>query len=251
MESRYSVAQKQRTNKKVKSRDSSSKSKHVSIPRRKSKKKSKSKSPDTIGTRHSSCEKYREQIEKMLNILDNSKVKGRSNTPSSKINIKKEEHAKNPLPEGYVPCAKSRANKIRPIKPQKNQNEVIVNSMVNKPVIKKCDYNFNKYGNEDPYKIIAEAKKSRNVISKTMDNLSKSKMTGKTFIKLDDKKEESRDNGSMTTNKSSLFVGKTTSSGEDKEEEASSDGKLTVIEHDCENNYDLIFETLEGKYCQP
>lgn len=59
--------------------------------------------------------------------------------------------------------------------------------------------------------------------------------------------EESTDNGSTTTNKSSLLVGKSKYNLE-AEDSPSSDGSGTVIENDCDNDYSLLFESLQAKY---
>ncbi len=59
--------------------------------------------------------------------------------------------------------------------------------------------------------------------------------------------EESADNGSTTTNKSSAFAGKANYS-EEKDDSCSDEERLTVIEKDCDNDYSLIFSSLQDNY---
>jgi hypothetical protein len=127
-----------------------------------------------------------------------------------------------------------------------------VNSLVKKKTKKPIECNFKKYGNEDPYKIIADSGKTRNGITA----VSKTEHTAKTFNREDEKQiwrkyiENSGELYSMTTNKSSAQISKVIPSGECKEGQVDSDEALTVIENDCENNYDLICNILEGNYPQ-
>eukprot|EP00826_Nyctotherus_ovalis_P004166 TRINITY_DN10870_c0_g5_i1.p2 TRINITY_DN10870_c0_g5~~TRINITY_DN10870_c0_g5_i1.p2 ORF type:complete len:208 (-),score=66.64 TRINITY_DN10870_c0_g5_i1:94-717(-) len=195
--------------------------------------------------------KCKEQIKKLLHMLSGTKVGSASGKIPSKKKVRKGSSSSE-----YTPCSKSRVAKIRPAKPHKNHYETLVNSLSKKVTKKNIECNFKKYGNEDPYKIMAESSKTRNGMAPSLrtENTEKPKLAGKSFTKEDEKHtwkkyiESSGELCSMTTNKSSAQIGRVVSA--EAKEDLSSDEALTIIENDCENNYDLICNTLEAKYSQ-
>ena len=241
-EGNRTTSQKPGTTKKNKLRDSSRINKgclNIHITRANMARVSKQSSKSPVSKKN--C---KDQIKKLMHILSGTKVNSKMSS-KRKVGQRRESSSSE-----YTPYSKSRVSKTRPSKPHKNNYETLVNSLVKKKAKKPIECNFKKYGNEDPYKIIAESSKTRNGIAAT----SKTEYVGKIFTKEDEKQvwkkyiEGSGELYSMTTNKSSAQIGKVIPSGECKEDQVDSDEVLTVIENDCENNYDLICNTLEGNY---
>jgi len=165
-----------------------------------------------------------------------------------------------PLNEGFSVLCKNAEQEKQKIKLKKLIGENNENLFLNR-------------NNEDPYNDIGRSGILKNIIktrngpinsSKTIDvDYSILKPAPPVIPKGEDNKkrwrrylEESTDNGSETTNKSSLLVGKTSLSTnmldneEEKNDGVESEERLTVIENDCENDYDLICKSLQSKYYQ-
>ena len=193
------------------------------------------------------------QIEKLLQILNNTKVKETkisSNTPNNKMSTRIKtnqitQKRKSLSGNEYTPSGKSRLNKLNLIKSHKDQYNTLANSFVHESSIVKTNKpNITKYVKEDQCK---KSSNSRNIVitvSKTVKSKVYPLVGGKNERKnWKEHIEDHKDICSMTTNKSSGLPGKATVREED---ECSSDDRLTVIEHDCDNNYDLICNSLEG-----
>lgn len=208
---------------------------------------------------HKSKEKTKgngtEQIRSLLYLLESARSKSgkiRAITPSnqsSKLYTKKKMEVgpkKGSSSRGRGIHSKSRISRIRPEKTQEENYETLELSKSIKHCTKKKD---------NPYKTIAE---SRNIVTKTVEVDVKPKFIVGRYMKLEDTKskwkkyiDENAENCSTTTNKSSLLIGKVPYNTEEKENsDSSSDEKLTVIEHECENNYDFICKSLQGSLNQ-
>jgi hypothetical protein len=191
-----------------------------------------------------------EQIRSLLNLLESARSKSgklRAITPnnqSSKLYTKKKMEVgqrKGSSSRGHGTHSKSRMSRIRAEKTQEEKYDTLELSRN----IKHCTRKNNK---DDPYRT-----ESRNKVTVEVDTKPKFIVSG--YMKLEDTKsrwkryiDENGENCSTTTNKSSLLIGKVPYNTEQKEDsDSSSDDKLTVIEHECENNYDLICKSLQER----
>jgi len=100
--------------------------------------------------------------------------------------------------------------------------------------------------NNDPYKINDRSIASRNDVCKTVksmaNHLLKSEDTKKIWRKcLNDNVESCN----TATEKQSLLIEKIAQ--EEDNDDSNSEDKLTVIENDCDNDYELIYKCLQGK----
>lgn len=92
---------------------------------------------------------------------------------------------------------------------------------------------------ESPYNIMTEP---------TTNNAKMSKMIALKLFKGENAKKyinESTDNCSTTTNKSNSLIGKYNMCDNDEYASKNSDDRLTIIEYECENNYELIYKSLK------
>eukprot|EP00826_Nyctotherus_ovalis_P064021 TRINITY_DN9386_c0_g1_i9.p1 TRINITY_DN9386_c0_g1~~TRINITY_DN9386_c0_g1_i9.p1 ORF type:complete len:256 (+),score=73.36 TRINITY_DN9386_c0_g1_i9:541-1308(+) len=199
-----------------------------------------------------------EQIRSLLYLLESARTKSgklRAITPSSqssKLCTKKKEigQRKGSSSRGRVPQSRSRMSRMRPEKTQEDY-ETLGKSEFSRSI--KCC--AKKSVKDDPYRTIAEPR-SRNVVARTAEAEGRPRFIPGAFMKIENAKskwrrylDENAENCSTTTNKSSLLIGKVPYNTEEKEDsDSSSDEKLTVIEHDCENNYDLICKSLQKKF---
>jgi len=92
---------------------------------------------------------------------------------------------------------------------------------------------FNKKEYDDPYKIMPETKETKQI---QFMNSEDSKRLWRRYVNNDD-------NCSTATDKLSSLMGRSVPN----EEASDSDDNITVIENDCENDYNLIYKCLQDK----
>lgn len=202
-----------------------------------------------------------EQIRSLLYLLESARSKSgklRAITPSnqsSKLYTKKKTEIgqrKGSSSRGRIGQSRSRMARVRPERTQEDNYDTIEKIELSRSI--KC--NLKKSVKDTPYRTIAESVKGRNIVTKTVEVDTKPKFIVGGFMKAEDTKnkwrkyiDENAENCSTTTNKSSLLIGKVPYNTEEKEDnDSSSDEKLTVIEYECENNYDLICKSLQGQF---
>ena len=216
-----------------------------------------------------------ELIQNLLQLLGTERAKStkaRSTTPNSgglRHRTQRQQQALQHqilLSRAYTPS--TRAYRVNMKKPQDKQYETMGHTFLiksNNNASPTHNKSTERVLSEDPYKLIGGLGNSRNrniplnnMIAHTVGEYStRLKPAPPSFPKKDEnaKKwrrhmEESTDNGSTSTNKSTLLVGAVALTGEDKDDDLISEDRLTVVENDCDNNYDLIFKSLQGEQYQ-
>lgn len=189
----------------------------------------------------------RTQIRNMLQILENTKIKDQSETPANQVKPVQrklaDNHRKDLSSGKHTPCGKSRARKAQVARTQEND------SLSNKTtVLRNVQCNFARSVNPEAHRGAAKAAKNAGGKSaskergKAQEKAVKAKELRKRCVK------ENVESYNVEVNRKSVAVVKM--NPKDELEEVSPEDKLTVIEHDCENNYDLICKSLQGKYYQ-
>lgn len=118
-----------------------------------------------------------------------------------------------------------------PLKQHEGSYEIFDNKTSNNKLLNSVKFSKKEY--DDPYKIMQEVKGSKQVQFLSTED---SKRLWKKYVNNDD-------NCSTATGKLSSLIGRSVPN----EEDSDSDDNVTVIENDCDNDYDLIYKCLQNR----
>jgi len=213
--------------------------------------KEREKSLESAANKHSSNlqlgdDTIKMQIKNMLQLLGSKKMKEQSETPANQAKTLQKkliaENKKNVLSGKHTPCAKSRTRNVQVSKTQEND------SLNNRTIIlRNVQCSFIKHNNPDQHK----AKPTK---STTTKNVSKenARMVQEKIVRTKELRKkcikENVENNNIEVNRANIVIEKVNL--KEELEEVPAEDKQTVIEYDCENNYDLICKSLQTKYFQ-